>query len=67
MDRQTVFTAMKAYRAAYRVHSALVKYHDGLVGQQTALMPMIQQAEAEMNKAREAMLRAVQANDATKA
>jgi hypothetical protein len=51
---------MQVYRDAYRVTAGLKKQHDVLVEQQRALLTLIEQAEAAENKAREAMLRAIQ-------
>ena len=63
----TTYQAMKAYRAAYRVTSALKHDHDTLVIQQKSLLSSISKAEADENKAREAMLRVIQeGNDSTK-
>lgn len=60
MDRKSVYQAMQVYRDAYRVTAGLKKQHDVLVEQQRALLTLIEQAEAAENKAREAMLRAIQ-------
>jgi hypothetical protein len=60
------FSAMKKYQQAYREHADLIKNNDELVEQQRVLLPLIAKAEAAANKAREAMLLAVQANDAAK-
>lgn len=66
MDRQTIYAAMKTYKQAYREHADLVNRHDILIVQQTELLKEINKAEAAANKAREALLRAIEANDAAK-
>lgn len=66
MDRQTVYAAMKTYKQAYREHADLIKNNDELVEQQRVLLPLIAKAEGTANKAREALLRAIEANDAAK-
>lgn len=66
MANNTIYQAMKTYRVAYKKHSDLKFEHDALVAKQRELLPEIGKAEAEMNKAREAMITAIQTNDAAK-
>lgn len=66
MANNPIYQAMKTYRAAYTKHSDLMFEHDALVAKQRELMPEITKAEADMNKAREAMITAIQTNDAAK-
>lgn len=63
MPQQTTISSMRDYQAAYRRSASLKREHDALVEQQRELLPLIAQAEAAENKARETMLRAVQEND----
>lgn len=66
MANNPIYQAMKAYRAAYTKHSDLMFEHDTLVAKQLELLPQVAKAEAEMNKAREAMITAIQTNDSAK-
>lgn len=66
MANNPIYQAMKTYRAAYTKHSDLKFEHDGLVVKQRLLISEIVKAEAEMNKAREAMITAIQTNDSAK-
>lgn len=59
----TTMTALRLYHDAYESTKQLKADHDVLVAGQAALLPLINKAEAEENKAREAMLLVIQGND----
>lgn len=56
----TVYTAMRNYRAAYRVTADLKHKHDKLVAEQREILIAVEHASAAENKAREAMLVTIQ-------
>jgi hypothetical protein len=61
----TTYQAMKAYRGAYHITADLKRKLFLLVVQQKELLLQIDQAEADENKAREAMLRVIQSGNET--
>jgi len=60
MADPTLMSAMRAYRTAHRLLSAMKQTHDKLVEQQRDLLTSINHAEANTNKAREEMLRVIE-------
>lgn len=57
---KTLSKLIAAYQVACIAHLDLVKKHDGFVMQQRQLLSPIKHAEAERNKAREAMMQAIE-------